>query len=113
MRSFKTTTVFSHLLTPCIYIAAVNTLVTLVLIELLGGDRLADAFGWLNFFGGIGYITGPVVAGQKLVISYIKYSRPSVARTLMAPLPRPFQTRFECRGIYPIAADSGYFRVYF
>ena len=83
---------------------------TLVLIELLGGDRLADAFGWLNFFGGIGYITGPVVAGQKLVISYIKCSRPSVTRTLMARLPRPFRTRFESLGKNPIAADYGYFR---
>ena len=43
--------------------AAVNTLVTLVLIELLGEERLADAFGWLNIFGGVGYTTGPFVAG--------------------------------------------------
>ena len=43
--------------------AAVNTLVTLVLIELLGAEKLADAFGWLNFFGGVGYVSGPVVAG--------------------------------------------------
>ena len=41
-----------------------NTLLTLVLIELLGEDNLADAFGWLNFFGGVGYILGPFIAGK-------------------------------------------------
>ena len=40
-----------------------NTLFTLVLIELLGEDSLANAFGWLNFFGGAGYILGPFIAG--------------------------------------------------
>lgn len=43
------------------------TLVTLVLIDMLGEDRLADAFGLINFFGGVGYVFGPIFAGQNMV----------------------------------------------
>lgn len=53
----------NYFLTMCLFVGALVGLTSVILVDLLGIERLTNAFGLLLLFQGIGSFIGPPIAG--------------------------------------------------